>query len=73
MSSHVIPALIRKCVEAVRAGVSELVVWGSGAASREFLYVDDCAEGIVLATERYDVGTSPTCRSIAPRHRSCPS
>jgi GDP-L-fucose synthase len=53
-SSHVIPALIRKCAEAVRDGVSEVVVWGSGSASREFLYVDDCAEGIVLAAQRYD-------------------
>ena len=53
-SSHVIPALIRKCVEAVDAGASEVVCWGSGNATREFLYVEDCAEAIVLATERYD-------------------
>ncbi|MGB7218028.1 MAG: GDP-L-fucose synthase [Vicinamibacterales bacterium] len=53
-SSHVIPALIRKCVEAVDTGASEVVCWGSGNATREFLYVEDCAEAIVLATERYD-------------------
>ena len=52
--SHVIPALIRKCVEAVIAGKKEIVVWGSGNPSREFLYVEDCAEGILLATESYD-------------------
>ncbi len=52
--SHVIPALIKKCVEAVEAGADEIEVWGTGAASREFLYVDDAAEGIVLAAERYD-------------------
>lgn len=53
-SSHVIPALIKKCVEARDADASEIVVWGTGNASREFLYVADCAEAIVLATERYD-------------------
>lgn len=53
-SSHVIPALIRKCVEARRRGEGRIVAWGTGAASREFLYVDDAAEGILLATERYD-------------------
>ena len=53
-SSHVIPALIRKCVEAVREGRDTIEVWGTGAASREFLYVEDAAEGIALATERYD-------------------
>ena len=53
-SSHVIPALIRKCLEARRAGRSSIDVWGTGSATREFLYVDDCAEGILLATERYD-------------------
>ncbi|MFQ5668798.1 MAG: NAD-dependent epimerase/dehydratase family protein, partial [Candidatus Binatia bacterium] len=52
--SHVIPALIRKCCEAVERGADEIAVWGSGRASREFLYVDDCAHAIVLATERYD-------------------
>ena len=53
-SSHVIPALIKKCVDARDAGDDHIEVWGTGAASREFLYVDDAAEGIVLATERYD-------------------
>ena len=53
-SSHVIPALIKKCVEAREAGRAFIDVWGTGSASREFLYVDDAAEGIVLAAERYD-------------------
>ena len=53
-SSHVIPALIRKCVEARETGAESISVWGDGSASREFLYVDDAAEGIVLATERYN-------------------
>ena len=53
-TSHVIPAIIRKCVEAVNQGKEEIVAWGTGNATREFLYVDDCAEAIVLATERYD-------------------
>jgi GDP-L-fucose synthase len=53
-SSHVIPALIRKCIDAADRGAETLEVWGSGAASREFLYVDDAAEGIVLAAERYN-------------------
>lgn len=53
-SSHVIPALIRKFVEAKRSGQQIVEVWGTGAASREFLYVDDAARGIVLATELYD-------------------
>jgi GDP-L-fucose synthase len=53
-SSHVIPALIKKCVDAREAGEDHIDVWGTGAASREFLFVDDAAEGIVLATERYD-------------------
>ncbi len=53
-TSHVIPALIRKCLEAVRDRKSEIVAWGTGEATREFLYVDDAAEGIVLAAERYD-------------------
>ena len=53
-SSHVIPALIRKCLEARDRGDAFVKVWGTGAASREFLYVDDAAEGIALATERYD-------------------
>ena len=50
-SSHVIPALIRKCVEAIDKGADHIEVWGTGAASREFLYVDDAAEGIVTACE----------------------
>jgi GDP-L-fucose synthase len=52
--SHVIPALIRKFVEAVSEGKNEVVVWGTGKASREFLYVEDAAEGILLATEKYN-------------------
>ncbi len=57
-SSHVIPALIKKCVDARDAGADHIDVWGTGSASREFLYVDDAAEAIVLATERYD-GAEP--------------
>ena len=53
-TSHVIPALIRKCVEARDAGASAVEVWGDGSPSREFLHARDAAEGIVLATERYD-------------------
>lgn len=53
-TSHVIPALIRKCIDARERGDDHIVVWGTGSASREFLYVRDAAEGIVLATERYD-------------------
>lgn len=53
-SSHVIPALIKKCLDARDAGAREIVVWGTGNASREFLYAGDAAEGIVLAAERYD-------------------
>jgi GDP-L-fucose synthase len=53
-SSHVIPALIRKCLEAVDAGAGEVVCWGTGNATREFLYVEDCARAIVDATEQYD-------------------
>ncbi len=56
--SHVIPALIRKCVEAKESGSDHIEVWGTGSASREFLYVDDAAEGVVLAAERYD-GAEP--------------
>ena len=55
-SSHVIPALIRKCIEARDRGDDFIEVWGTGSASREFLYVDDAANGIVLAAERYDDG-----------------
>ena len=53
-SSHVIPALIRKCIEALDAGQEYIEVWGDGSASREFLYVEDCAEAILLATEKYN-------------------
>jgi GDP-L-fucose synthase len=53
-SSHVIPALIRKCLEAKRAGSASIEVWGTGTPTREFLYVDDAARGIILAAERYD-------------------
>jgi GDP-L-fucose synthase len=52
--SHVIPALIKKCFDAIKDGRQELVVWGDGTPTREFLYVDDAAEGIVLALERYE-------------------
>jgi GDP-L-fucose synthase len=57
-SSHVIPALIKKCVDAVASGAGEIEVWGSGRATREFLYVEDAAEAIVLAAEQYD-GAEP--------------
>ena len=53
-SSHVIPALIRKCIEAQEAGEEEIVVWGDGSPTREFLYVEDAAEGILLASEKYN-------------------
>jgi GDP-L-fucose synthase len=53
-SSHVIPALVRKYVEAQDRGDKEVVAWGTGSASREFLYAEDCAEGLVLAMEKYD-------------------
>lgn len=53
-NSHVIPALIRKFVDAADAGRDEVVLWGDGSPTREFLYVDDLARGIALATERYD-------------------
>jgi len=53
-SSHVIPALIKKCFDAIEEGHPEIVVWGDGSPTREFLYVEDAAEGIVLAAERYD-------------------
>lgn len=53
-SSHVIPALIRKFTEAIQSNKREVVVWGTGKASREFLYVEDAARGILLATEKYN-------------------
>jgi len=71
-SSHVIPALIKKCVDARTARADHIDVWGTGSASREFLYVDDAAEGIVLGAERYDgpepvnlgVGRESTIREL---------
>jgi GDP-L-fucose synthase len=53
-SSHVIPAQIRKCIEAQESGEKEIVVWGDGSPTREFLYVEDAAEGILLASEKYN-------------------
>lgn len=53
-TSHVIPALIRKMVEAEEAGAEEIVLWGDGTPTREFLYVEDCVEALCLAAERYD-------------------
>jgi GDP-L-fucose synthase len=72
-SSHVIPALIKKCVDARDTGAAFIEIWGTGHASREFLYVEDAAEGIVLAAERYDgpdpvnlgVGKEMTIRTLA--------
>jgi GDP-L-fucose synthase len=57
-SSHVIPALVRKCLEAKESSAGEIVCWGDGTATREFLYVEDCADAILLATECYD-GADP--------------
>jgi GDP-L-fucose synthase len=53
-TSHVIPALIRKCIEATERGDDEIIVWGDGSPTREFIYAADAAEGILLATERYN-------------------
>jgi GDP-L-fucose synthase len=72
-SSHVIPALIRKCVEAREAGRDEIVLWGDGSPTREFLYAADAAEGLVLAAARYDssdpvnlgTGTEISIRDLA--------
>lgn len=72
-TSHVIPALIRKCIEARDAGASFVEAWGTGRASREFLYVEDCAEGILRASALYDesepvnigVGQEITIRDLA--------
>jgi GDP-L-fucose synthase len=69
-TSHVIPALVRKCVEAVEEGRDEIVCWGDGSATREFLYVEDCAEGILAAVERYDKPDPVnlgSCREISIR------
>lgn len=57
-SSHVIPALIKKCIEAKENGDKEVVIWGDGSPTREFIYVEDAAEGIASATEKYD-GSEP--------------
>ena len=57
-SSHVIPALIKKCIEAKAAGEKEVVIWGDGSPTREFIYVEDAAEGIAAATEKYN-GSEP--------------
>jgi len=72
-TSHAIPAIIRKCVDAVDSGAQEVVLWGTGKATREFLHVDDAAEGILLATERYNspepvnigAGMETTIRDLA--------
>ncbi len=53
-TSHVIPALIKKCIDAIDRGDKEIIAWGTGSASREFLYVEDAARAIVMATEQYD-------------------
>ncbi len=52
--SHVIPALIKNCLDAVATGALHIEVWGTGAASREFLFVEDCARTVILATQKYD-------------------
>ena len=72
-SSHAIPALIKKCVDAREAGKDHIVAWGTGEASREFLYVEDAAEGVLLAAEQYDkpepinigTGSEITIRDLA--------
>ena len=77
-TSHVIPALIRKFCHAVDAGATEVTVWGTGSASREFFYVDDAASAIVMATERYDgaepvnigAGFEITIRDLAEKIKS---
>jgi len=58
VTSHVIPALIRKCIEAQTRGDKEVILWGDGSPTREFLYVEDAAEGITLAAEHYN-GSEP--------------
>jgi GDP-L-fucose synthase len=67
-SSHVIPALIRKFVEAVKRKNKQVTVWGTGKASREFLYVEDATEGIILATERYNKRNWKRGINPRPRH-----
>jgi len=78
-SSHVIPALVKKCQDAIDAGASAIEVWGTGKASREFLYVEDAARGIAMATETYDgeepvnlgAGFEITIRDLVERIASC--
>ncbi len=78
-TSHVIPALIRKFVEAARSGAKSVICWGTGAASREFLYVDDCAQAVVRAAERIDnpvpinlgTGAEITIRDLAEKIAAC--
>jgi GDP-L-fucose synthase len=53
-SSHVIPAIIKKCIDAKKKKAKKIILWGTGKATREFLYVEDAARGIVLAAEKYD-------------------
>jgi GDP-L-fucose synthase len=53
-TSHVIPAVIKKCLDAIKEGNDHIIVWGTGKATREFLYVENCAEAIILATEKYN-------------------
>ncbi|MFC1953812.1 GDP-L-fucose synthase family protein, partial [Chloroflexota bacterium] len=53
-TSHVVSALIKKCVDAVEVGTDKIIVWGTGSPTREYLYVEDAAEGIILAAEKYD-------------------
>ena len=53
-SSHVIPALIKKCLDALKTGKDKIEIWGTGRPTREFLYVEDCAEAIILAAEKYN-------------------
>src|SRR6516162_10894397 len=57
--SHVVAALVRKCVEAEMAGTPSVEVWGTGKPVREFIYVEDCADAIVLAAEKYDDVSTP--------------
>jgi GDP-L-fucose synthase len=74
-TSHVIPALIKKCVDATESGAGQVVCWGTGSVSREFIYVEDAAEGILLATEHYNgrepvnigSGCEITIRELAER------
>jgi len=68
-TSHVIPALIKKCCDAIDTEADSITCWGSGRASREFLYVDDAAEGIVAAAARYN-GEEPVNLGSGARSRS---